>query len=88
LLKGLALGDELARVDAPTLIVTGDPALERVVPVRLTREYLGIWPQARFVTIARTGHLGLITRPDEFTGIVAPFVADTAAAVNLRRHVG
>jgi 3-oxoadipate enol-lactonase len=88
LLDGLALGDELTRVEAPTLIVTGDPALERVVPVRLTREYLEIWPQARFVTIARTGHLGLITRPDEFTRIVAPFVADAASPVHLRRHVG
>ncbi len=88
LLAGMELREELARVDAATLIVTGEDGLDRVVPVRLTREYLDIWPQARVVTVERTGHLGLITRPDEFTRMVAPFVVETARAIDPRRRVG
>ena len=88
LLEGVHASAELTRVEAPTLIVTGDSALDRVVPVRRTREYLEIWPAARIATIEHTGHLGLITRPDEFTRIVAPFVGETASAFEARRRVG
>ena len=65
---------ELLTVHLPTLVVTGDSALERVVPVRLTEEYLRLWPHATRATISRTGHLGLITRPDVFAETVGPFV--------------
>jgi hypothetical protein len=34
-----------------------------------------LWPHAERATIAHTGHLGLITRPDAFAAAVAPFVA-------------
>jgi pimeloyl-ACP methyl ester carboxylesterase len=73
LLDGLALERELAAVHVPTLIVTGEPALDRVVPVHQTREYLAMWPHAEEATLARTGHLGLITRPVEFARIVTAF---------------
>src|SRR5882672_5508953 len=66
---------DLARVKVPTLIVTGEEALERVVPPRLTREYVKIWPHARVETLARTGHLGLMTRPHEFAALVSQFAA-------------
>ena len=75
----------LGGVQAPTLIVTGEGALDRVVPVGATREYLRLLPQARAATVERTGHLGLITRPDAFAAIVAPFVA---AGAEGRRRVG
>ena len=88
LIEGVQAGDELSRLEVPTLIVTGDATLDRVMPVRRSREYLEIWPTARIVTLERTGHLGLITRPVEFTRIVAPFVAETAGAVHARRRVG
>ena len=88
LLEGVRVREELTRVEVPTLIVTGDADLDRVVPVRRTREYLEIWPAARIATIERTGHIGLITRPDEFTRIVATFVADSASALPGRRRVG
>jgi pimeloyl-ACP methyl ester carboxylesterase len=88
LLANLDLHAELAQVDVATLIVTGEAGLERVVPVRLTRQYLDLWPRARVVTIERTGHLGLITRPEAFAGIVAPFVADTVSDAAARRRVG
>jgi pimeloyl-ACP methyl ester carboxylesterase len=88
LLRCANIGAELAAVHVPTLVVTGDAALDRVVPVRLTREYLDIWPHARHVTIERTGHLGLLTRPEEFTRVVVPFVADAAGQTGSRRRVG
>ena len=79
LLDGLDLIPELQGVRVPVLIITGEPDLERVVPVRLTREYFAIWPHARGATIANTGHLGSITRPTEFAGMVAPFVAQASS---------
>jgi hypothetical protein len=48
-----------------------------VVPPRVTREYLNIWPHARVETLARTGHLGLITRPREFAVLIARFVSES-----------
>lgn len=88
LLEGLDLASDLRRMEIPTLVVTGEAALDRVVPVGRTREYLAHWPHAHVATIARTGHLGLITRPDEFADVVAPFVASTARGVDSRRRVG
>ncbi|MBI4265553.1 MAG: alpha/beta hydrolase [Acidobacteria bacterium] len=77
MLGGIDLPSELARVDAPTLLLTGDGSLDRVVPIAATHEYLRMWPHARVATLARTGHLGMITRPDEFARIVVSF-AETA----------
>jgi 3-oxoadipate enol-lactonase len=88
LIEGVQAREELARVEVPTLIVTGEAALDRVMPVRRTREYLDIWPAARTATLEQTGHLGLITRPEEFTRVVAPFVADSAATAQVRRRIG
>ena len=70
---------ELPRVKVPTLIVTGEESLEQVVSPRLTREYHAIWPHARVETLPRTGHLGMITRPDEFAALVSAFVSAHAA---------
>lgn len=72
------LADELRTLPAPTLVITGEPSLDAVVPVRLTEEYLRLCPAAERVTLARTGHLGLITRPERFAAAVAPFVERTA----------
>ena len=77
-LTPLDLGRDVATVQAPALVITGDRALDRVVPVRLTEEYIRLWPHARRVTIANTGHLGSITRADDFAAIVAPFVEQHA----------
>ena len=78
LLTAVDLRRALADVRVPTLVVTGDAALDRVVPVAKTREYLQLWPHAVHATVERSGHLGLITRADVFAGIVAPFVARAA----------
>lgn len=80
LVESLELAAEVAAIAAPVLVVTGDAALDRVVPPRLTEEYLRILPHAGRVTLERTGHLGLITRPREFADAVGGFVRRTAAA--------
>jgi pimeloyl-ACP methyl ester carboxylesterase len=65
-------------VNAPTLIVTGEQALDRVVPVQNTKEFLTLIPGARLATIAHTGHVGLLSKPQEFCAIVAAFVDDAS----------
>lgn len=88
LLEALQLTAALRGVDVETLVVTGEDALERVVPPRLTREYNRLWPHAAQATISSTGHLGVITRPDEFARIVGGFASRAAAADGQRRRIG
>ena len=75
-------------VQVPTLLVTGEPALDRVVPPSLTLDYLRLWPHAQHATLPRTGHLGIITRPEEFAGIVTSFLDRSAHGAPTRRRVG
>ena len=67
------------RVTVPTLVLTGEPALDRVVSVDGARSYVDRIAGARHATLERTGHIGLVTRPDRFAEVVGPFVARTAA---------
>ena len=66
---------DCAHIQAPTLVVTGEPHLERVVPVAATREYLKLIPNARYAVLPETGHVGTITKPYRFTEIVGRFLA-------------
>jgi 3-oxoadipate enol-lactonase len=92
LLEPLDLDAELTRVAArlttPALIITGEPTLDRVVPVTATHEYLRLWPHANAATISRTGHLGSMTRPVEFSRLVASFAERAARDAESRRRVG
>ena len=63
-------------VKAPTLLVTGERRLDRVLPVDVTRRYLDDIDSARHVVLEHTGHLGSVTRPDEFAGVVRSFVGN------------
>lgn len=72
---------DCAAVCAPTLVVTGERQLDRVVPADTTREYVQAIRGARAATIERTGHIGLVTRPDEFARIVGDFVEEKTQAV-------
>jgi pimeloyl-ACP methyl ester carboxylesterase len=74
----------LASVHVPVLVVTGERGLDRVVPVELTAEYTRIWPHATAVTLERTGHLGLVTRPDAWAGIIERFANE--AGLKTRNH--
>jgi pimeloyl-ACP methyl ester carboxylesterase len=88
----LALGtsfyQDCARVDAPTLIVTGEPGMDLVVPTGTTLEYGRLIRGAHVVRLDGTGHLGLITRPERFAEVIAGFASAhteaPAAAVKLR----
>jgi pimeloyl-ACP methyl ester carboxylesterase len=80
MVTSLGVEGELARVRCPVLVMTGEATLDRVVPVRLTRDYHRIWPHATEAVLQRTGHLGLITRPDEFATLVASFAVRTRTA--------
>ena len=87
-LERVQLVRELEPVRVPTLIITGEAALDRVVPVRLTEQYARMWPHAERVTIAHTGHLGLITRPDVFAGAVSGFASRHALTQATEKKVG
>jgi pimeloyl-ACP methyl ester carboxylesterase len=78
---------ELAQLRCPTLVVTGESSLDHVVPVALTREYHRIWPHATEAVLQRTGHLGLITRPQEFARLVASFADRSSANIDHERRV-
>ena len=88
LLEPLDLEPEIRRVDRPALVITGEPALDRVVPVALTREYLRLWPHAMAATIDRTGHLGPITRPDDFAELVVAHASQATSGTEQRRRIG
>lgn len=72
-------GEDYSRVAAPTLIVTGERDLDRVVPVDGTLEYAGLIRGARVERLENTGHIGLVTRPERFAEIVANFLEKGAA---------
>lgn len=72
--QGLDFAADCARVTAPTLIVSGERHLDRVVPTEVTRRYESLIRGARYEMMERTGHIGLVTRPDRFSAIVCGFV--------------
>lgn len=65
---------DCARVRAPTLVISGEESLDQVVPVRSTRAYATAISGASYVMLERTGHLGLLTQPRKFAGLVSEFV--------------
>jgi 3-oxoadipate enol-lactonase len=80
LMSSLDLREDCARISAPTLVVTGEPELDHVVPAEGSAGYVQLIPHARAAVINRTGHLGSITRPDVFAAIVWDFVERTRHA--------
>jgi pimeloyl-ACP methyl ester carboxylesterase len=67
---------ECERICAPTLIVSGEAALDYVVKPGGTAEYATLIAGARVEVLRRTGHLGSVTRPHEFTALLREFVRD------------
>ena len=70
---------------APTLIVTGESRLDRTVPPEISRRYCTLIPHAEVRTLAGTGHMGTVTRPDVFAAEVSAFI-DGAHAVGVFRE--
>lgn len=61
-------------VHQPTLIVTGEAGLDRIVPAEASCRMLTWLPNARHVTLERTGHCGLVTRREAFARELTGFV--------------
>jgi pimeloyl-ACP methyl ester carboxylesterase len=72
--QAVDFSEDAGRVKAPTLIVTGEDALDRVVPPPNSRKYLSLIPGAVYTKLDGTGHIGMITQPARFAGIVSEFV--------------
>jgi len=88
LLDGVDPTAELARLKTETLVITGEDELDDVVPPGETRRYLTLWPHASIVVLQRTGHLGIITRPEEIARLMAEFLRQSTAAHEKRRRIG
>lgn len=88
LLRQVDIRDSLTRIRVPTLLVTGEPHLDCVVPVRVTHEYLQLIPHAEQAVLERTGHIGIMTRPTALAALVAPFVQRAAQGRGARRRIG
>jgi pimeloyl-ACP methyl ester carboxylesterase len=74
LLDGEDFVTDCRLVRQPTLLVTGEAGLDRIVPAEASCRMLDWLPDARHVTLARTGHWGLVTRRDAFAREVTHFV--------------
>jgi pimeloyl-ACP methyl ester carboxylesterase len=72
--------DDCSRVKAPAVLITGEPQLDRVIDLRLSSDWLALIPGTRHVTIPGTGHIGLVSKPDEFADIVCKFVQENNRA--------
>jgi len=78
LLRTVDFMADARHVRAPALAITGEPGLDRTVPVELTRRYLECLPGTEHVVLDRTGHMGTVTRPMAFASLVASFIARPA----------
>lgn len=72
--QSMDLASECAHITAPTHLITGEPRLDRVVPVQSTFHYLTLIPGATFSRLPQTGHIGLVSRPDVFSSLVFEFL--------------
>ena len=68
------LSRDCRRITAPTLVVTGDSKLDRVVPVRDTKKYLRLIPGATHVVLQGTGHVGVVSKPYRFAELAGQFI--------------
>ena len=78
---------DCSRILAPTQIITGEPHLDRVVPVDSSREYLETISGSKAVTIENTGHIGIATRPTHFAKLVSDHAQNTIGTKSLLEQV-
>ena len=78
LIESTDIAADCARVTSPTLVVTGDPALDHIVPVDSTLRFLQAIPGAQHAALAGTGHLGAITQANTFADVVSAFATRSA----------
>ena len=83
--RAMDLLPDCARIAAPTLVLTGEPHLDRVVPIASSLEYLRLIPRAQHTMLDRTGHVGLITMPERFVAAIDRFLATSGNSVPRER---
>jgi pimeloyl-ACP methyl ester carboxylesterase len=74
LMQTVDLAADCNRITAPTLVITGDPSLDLVVPVESTRRYLSHIQNSRYERLERTGHSGSLTQPRRLATLVSDFI--------------
>lgn len=74
LLGDNALGEELASISAPTLLLWGES--DPLVPLSLADEYERAIPDAKLVVLAGAGHVAMADRPSEFADALLRFVCE------------
>ena len=87
LLEGTDFAADCHHVRAPTLVVTGSKGLDRVVDVAATRKYVDLISGSQWAEVTGTGHIGLVTKPDQFAAVVSRFLGETAVASSDLRRV-
>jgi pimeloyl-ACP methyl ester carboxylesterase len=78
LIESTDIAADCRRIISPTLVVTGEQALDNIVPVESTMEYMRAIPRAAHVMLSDTGHLGSITHPMQFAETVFRFAGRPA----------
>lgn len=66
--------EDCRTITVPTLVITGERGLDRVVPPESTLDFLRLIPQAQHMVLPNTGHLGLVMKPREFADLVHAFL--------------
>ena len=70
------LEPRLPEIACPTLIVSGEEALDALVPPRSQRALRELIPGARTAVLPRSGHFGVVTRPAALADLVRPFLLE------------
>ena len=61
-------------MSAPTLILTGEPGIDRVVPVESTKQYLAYIPNSRYEMIDNAGHTVTLIQPERLARVISEFI--------------
>ena len=78
------LAADCRKIVAPTLIVTGESNLDRVVPVRDSKKYLKLIRGSTHQVLPGTGHIGVVTRPYRFAKLAGHFIHSVHAQTHAR----
>ena len=70
---------ECRQVSAPTLVVTGEVELDRVISVTESQSYANLIAGSQHQTLNNTGHIGVVTQPQRFAELLRQFVAHPIA---------
>jgi pimeloyl-ACP methyl ester carboxylesterase len=74
LMQTVDLAADCERIRAATLIITGAPELDHVVPVESTKRYLACIRDSRYAIMENTGHTGSLLQPQQLAQLVGDFI--------------